>query len=298
VFSGLKVSSEFKFSIAQAGDFKGHQDVTISFEDAIGYPQDATQHPTEPGVFIGKNDLRFTALDGLYFRIIDGKKIVIERGKGISDADVNLFIVGSCFGVLCLQRGLIPIHCSAIEYNGKAVTITGSSGVGKSTTAAALSQLGYPHVCDDVLVIDPTHIPYKVTAMPKGLKLWEEAAQELQIEPETRATTIAGLNKYYVSPANTQASERLSFDTLYIMDEEDADEFKITEIKGMEKHSEIRRAIYREEWLDFIQPRGNTFEAVTELASNLKVFKFKRRDDLSSIYDCANFLISHFTKEK
>lgn len=295
VLSGLNVSSEFEFIIAPKRDFEGDPDVTVSFDSEIGFPQNAIQHPIEPSVSIGVNDLRFEAMEGLAFRIIGGTKILIERTKDVANADINLFLVGSCFGVICLQRGLLPIHCSAIEYNGKAIGITGSSGVGKSTTAAALSQLGYPHVCDDVLVIDLKIQPLSVNAMPKGLKLWEEAARVLKIEPKQRATSISGLNKYYVSPSTKQVSKTLSFDTLYVMDTEDAEEFSFTRLKGVEKHAEIRRAIYREEWLDQMQPRSVTFDIVTQLASQVEVYKFKRPDDLDQIFNCANILASHFT---
>lgn len=52
------------------------------------------------------------------------------------------------------QRGLLPIHASAVAWNGRAILFFGRSGAGKSTLAAALADAGYTPLADDLCVVD------------------------------------------------------------------------------------------------------------------------------------------------
>ena len=294
VLSDLKVESEFEFLVATPSDFSCVPDVTIKFQDDIGRPENPLV--TDKLLIAKPQDLWFYGERDLSFRVRNGNEILIEKGAFVTDQDINLYLVGSAFGVVCLQRGLMPMHCSAVEFDGKAVAFTGASGVGKSTLAAALSQMGYQHVCDDVFIVNLESDPVTVAAMPKGLKLWDHAAEALEIARGKRVSSNPDFTKSYVTVAETSTSPRLLFDTLYVMDEEDAEEFKITELTGGHKLSEIRRAIYREEWLNYISDKGAVFAQVVELAKVIRVYSFKRRDDLSLVRESAQHLISHFTK--
>ncbi|GHA58825.1 hypothetical protein GCM10008927_25600 [Amylibacter ulvae] len=292
VFSGLRVSSEFKFTIADCEPFDGSPDVTIRFVQYLEKPL----HPifADEIVTAAPNDVWFCASGDLAYRVKDGSEILIQRGENVPDADVNLYLVGTGFGVLCLQRDLIPFHCSAVEYNGHAVAFSGESGVGKSTLAAALSQLGYGHVCDDVCIANSAQTPMRVQPMPKGLKLWDDAAAQLNIAQGARVSADLDFHKSYVNVDRADQTGGLMFNRIYILDNDIAPEFSIHELKGAEKHAELRRAIYREEWLHFLQEPRKTFDLVSTLASKVAVFAFKRPDDLSRIKESAKFLALHF----
>ena len=296
IMSDLKVLSEFEFLVAQPSGFNGDPDVTITFHDDIGRPE--TPVYADLLLEARPQDLWFMGTSELSFRVLNGTDIKIERTPNVTDQDINLYLVGSAFGVICLQRGLMPMHCSAIEHQGKAIAFTGSSGVGKSTLSAALSQEGYGHVCDDVLVVNFDNSPITVAAMPKGLKLWDHAAKALEIQCGYRVSSNPEFTKSYVAPREASKSSTLNFDTLYVLDEEDADAFSITELKGADKFSEIRRAIYREEWLDYICDKGDTFAQVVALSKEIKLYSFKRPKDLGKIRESATCLISHFTQEQ
>ncbi|PIB26851.1 hypothetical protein BFP76_10675 [Amylibacter kogurei] len=292
VFSGLRVSSEFKFTIADCEAFDGLPDVTIRFVQDLEKPSNPIY--SDDIVTAAAGDVWFCASDELAYRVIGGSEILIARGKHVSNADVNLYLVGTGFGVLCLQRDLIPFHCSAVEHNGHAVAFSGESGVGKSTLAAALSQLGYGHVCDDVCIANPTLTPMQVQPMPKGLKLWDDAAAQLNIAQGTRVSADPDFHKSYVSVDRADHAGGLLFNRIYILDNDIASEFSVHELKGAEKHAELRRAIYREEWLHFLQEPRKTFDLVSTLASKLQVFAFKRPDDLARIKESAGILARHF----
>ena len=82
-----------------------------------------------------------------------GAEILVDAAGGAAERDVRLFLLGSALGILCHQRGLLPLHANAVVANGAAYAFAGHSGAGKSTLAAHFAQAGYEILCDDVCVI-------------------------------------------------------------------------------------------------------------------------------------------------
>jgi hypothetical protein len=64
--------------------------------------------------------------------------------------DAFLYLVGSVLGFVRWLRGAPSLHASAVAVAGRAILLVGSSGAGKSTTAAALAQRGLAVLTDDV----------------------------------------------------------------------------------------------------------------------------------------------------
>lgn len=67
--------------------------------------------------------------------------------------DIEIFLYGPVWATLCHQRGLLPLHASAILVDGHITAFAGPSGAGKSTIAASLGSFGYEVVADDILAI-------------------------------------------------------------------------------------------------------------------------------------------------
>ena len=82
-----------------------------------------------------------------------GREIVVDPAPGGSERNLRLFLLGSALGILCHQRGLLPLHANAIVAGGGAYAFAGRSGAGKSTLAAHFGRAGYEILCDDVCVI-------------------------------------------------------------------------------------------------------------------------------------------------
>ncbi|WP_191561456.1 aldolase [Metabacillus idriensis] len=96
---------------------------------------------------------------------------------------VKLFTLGTCIGILLLQRNILPLHGSAIEIHGNAYAFIGHSGAGKSTLASAFIQKGYKLISDDVIpvTVDSSNQPVVIPAYPQQ-KLWKESLEEFQID--------------------------------------------------------------------------------------------------------------------
>ena len=76
------------------------------------------------------------------FEIRGGRQIRVWPAAGATQKDIEIFLFGPAWATLCHQRGMLPLHASAIV-TGKGITaFAGHSGAGKSTTAALLELIG------------------------------------------------------------------------------------------------------------------------------------------------------------
>jgi len=117
------------------------------------------------------------------FFIHKGRQILIDPAPGVDQGSLRLFLLGNVLGTLAFLRGFLVLHGSAVAVNGRGLAFLGHSGEGKSTMAAALSDV-YPLIADDVLAIRTDEAaPLIFPAFPH-LKLHPETAASLRFDPE------------------------------------------------------------------------------------------------------------------
>ena len=83
-----------------------------------------------------------------------GRSIVYAPAPGADLLDTRLFLMGRPWLALAAQRGLMPLHASAVAVGSDVHAFCGSPGVGKSTLAAALCAIGHEFFADDSLLLD------------------------------------------------------------------------------------------------------------------------------------------------
>src|SRR5215213_168075 len=143
---GLRVRSALELPELFQAKGEGEPDVRIE-TGSIDAPESA------PGLSARDGGLLLTVADAGRFLISQGRTIRVEALNGVDPRNVRLFLLGSAFGALLHQRGLLPLHANAIEVDGTAVAFMGASGAGKSTLAAWFHDRGYRIIADDVCVV-------------------------------------------------------------------------------------------------------------------------------------------------
>ena len=137
----------------------GNPDVTIrllpSAEDALESLENG-YYEVQPGIF------RLVVPGVAQYRVEEGSRIFIEPLPDVPLEKVRLFLLGSAMGALLYQRGLFPLHGSAVETPWGAMIFVGAQGAGKSTLAAQFHRKGYRLLSDDVCAVAPT---------PEGLQV-------------------------------------------------------------------------------------------------------------------------------
>jgi len=294
--SGLSVLSDHTISThmahgwQQTDSVREPVDVTIQTFDIAAY--NPTKHRNS------KTDFVFQPKPGLFFRIMAGSNILIYRSSEIGDRDVTIFLIGSAWGVLCHQRGLLPLHCSAIASSSTAIAFIGQSGSGKSTLAASFCQEGYDHVCDDVAIVDVSPASaVTLRAMPKGLKLWREATETLNLKPLELVTNDENIEKYYVDLPRGTGDKTLDLAAIYTLNFDDGiSKPEIRKINGSVLLQILYINIYRVEWINRICDPAKILSKTLAIANSVPVYQFSRPRSLKDLRSSTHYLGNHFSK--
>ncbi|MEP7356665.1 MAG: hypothetical protein ABI847_05455, partial [Anaerolineales bacterium] len=107
------------------------------------------------------------------YMVRGGCQIEVAPERTAPTGTLELFLFGSAWGLLCYQRGLLPLHASVVELDGGAVAFCGPSGAGKSTLVAGLVRRGRRLLGDDLCRCDVAGdgAPRVWPSLPR-LKLW------------------------------------------------------------------------------------------------------------------------------
>jgi hypothetical protein len=211
------------------------------------------------------------------FLIAGGREITIECAPGADDDAVRLFLLGSAMGALLLQRGLLPLHGSAVGVNGGGVIFVGPSGHGKSTLAAALNHRGYPILADDVCVLDfdEDGLPRLVPSYPQ-LKLWADAVDRLGYTAASLRRIRPEIEKHGLPVTRDFCRQALLPRRIYILGLTKSSELEITAIKGMEKLKVLIENTYRVRFLQGLGQKEAHFKRCTALAGRVEIHRILR----------------------
>ena len=123
----------------------------------------------------------------------------MESLPGVPASDVSTYLLGSVFGALCHQNGLLPLHASAVAHGECVTAFLGNSGAGKSTLAACLNRRGHDIVADDICLLDPSDAANpRVIPVAGWLKLWNQSLEHLGEKPDEQHRVFSTDDKYRV----------------------------------------------------------------------------------------------------
>ncbi|ASR49999.1 serine kinase [Paenibacillus kribbensis] len=184
---GLRIASELKLPELVRSASEAIEDVVIHEADLTAWSDQLEQ-----ANFVMQGERFMFQIPGTaIFAVREGREIEVCPYPGADMDTVRLFLLGSCMGVLLMQRRILPIHGSAVVIGGKAYAFMGESGTGKSTLAAAFRQAGYQMVSDDVIAVKATtSVPVVYPAYPQ---------QKLGLDSLLQLEALQG-NKYLHSP--------------------------------------------------------------------------------------------------
>ena len=212
-------------------------------------------------------------VDGVaHYLVTRGHDIRIER-QGGSEPEIAVFLCGSVLAALLQQRGVLPLHASAVRIGEGAVLFLGRSGAGKSSLAAALIARGYRMLTDDVagIVDAAARRPAALPAFP-CLHLWADAGYVLRVQDRMREAVQAEMGKYRVTvPIGRFTSGRASLRAAYVLGSHNRDSVEIRRLRSREAFPALVRHVYRRRFLKGLGLWPGCFHALARLAECVPV---------------------------
>jgi len=211
------------------------------------------------------------------YLVSDGSEIIAEPHPAAAEMDVRLFLLGSAMGALLHQRGIWPLHGSAVASRSGAILFVGDRGIGKSTLAGAFHQRGFRPISDDVCGItagsDGTIQVWP--AIPR-IKLWTDSVVKLGGEPNQLTRTHSALDKYEV-PLRNFGRDPVDVQVIYALYTSDGQEaVRLMPLKGFDKLKELTTNTYRLPFLTGMQLTPQHFQQAQALARQARVVRITR----------------------
>jgi hypothetical protein len=253
----------------------GPPDVYIRYGSV---PTTIEQATVQERIFEAKQNQLLFRIDGVVrYLISNGNEIVVERLSVRHDEAIQLLLLGSAFGALMHQRGLLPLHGSAIETSRGVVVFAGYTGIGKSTLASAFHVRGYRIFTDDVCVVSRSSngVPLAHAGYPE-IKITAETADRLGVDTDALHSIEWWKEKYMVSVRDRFSPDPQPLYTVYWLTESDAETIRLTPVEGMEKFEALVVNTY---WKTFMRGLGtgvNHFKLATAVAQHARIIRVTR----------------------
>ena len=202
------------------------------------------------------------------YLIADGCAITVDPFPDADPEMVRLFLLGSAMGALLYQRGLLPLHGSAIETPLGAMIFVGPQGIGKSTLAAHFQQRGYRILSDDVcaLSIGVTGRLQALPAFPK-LRLCPDALDGLGKSGAHLQPARFDGDKFIFPAANGCCSDHpVRLASIHLLSASADSRIAIEPFHGFGRIEQLLVNLYRPEYLHGLASEGNVMRLALRVA--------------------------------
>lgn len=268
---GLSVLSEIPLPELVAETGGGPADVRIRLGTIADRPD------AEAGLHIDGDHALLVIPPAGRFLTRAGLEMLVEPGEGVSPRNLRLYLLGSAFGAILHQRGLLPLHANAVVVEGRAIGFMGHPGAGKSTLAAWFHDRGFDVLADDVCVVTPgpDGAPLAHPGIPR-LRLWREALEAGGRDASAYERSFDDMDKYTVPTDLERTLPAVPLSHLYLLEKAE-DEASIVRLEGSSAVEAMIANTYRGA---YVRPMGLTRQhllACVELARTVPVFRARRR---------------------
>jgi hypothetical protein len=250
----------------------------------------------EPGLSTVDGALVLVIAGVAKYRIEGGDRITVEPEPGVPEKNVRLYLLGSAFGALLHQRGLLPLHANAIEIGARAVLFMGASGEGKSTLAAWFHDHDYPIITDDVCVVrlGPDGIA-RTSSGQQRLRLWREALEASGRDPLNYEKSFVGrdeIDKFDVPLGSQQVrTKELELAAIYVL--AGAPEFSIERLGGVQATEAVFAHTYRGFYVKEAGSQRQHWQSCLDLVRCVPIFRIDRPRDLSLMDEHGGRILDH-----
>jgi predicted ATPase len=187
-------------------------------------------------------------------------------------------------GALAHQRGLLTLHASAVEVDGRCVLFAGESGSGKSTITAAFHDRGYRIVTDDISVVrfkeDGNPV---VNAGHRRVKLWVDVLEHVGESLGDRRKPRIGIQKYSVTTPGPVPGAPLRLARMFVFSPRSAQVIELRSLTGRSKVAAVVTETYRRRMLTALGQSSTHFAQCAAFARRVPLVAVDRPMSLDGL---------------
>jgi len=294
--AGLRIVSDFPlFWLPKCHELNGRHEVAIRHAPV---PKTLLSVAGEfPNAQYNGNELLLKSPAAGRFLLRSGSEILIDPEPSSAEGEIRSFLLGTAFGALCHQRGILPLHSAVIDFeNFGCVAFIGPSGAGKSTLAAVLSARGHQVIADDVCFLRAEERG-SVQAWPglSRIRLWEHTLTALGHDGSRLERELGGDNKYLIPtlPPESPTEPRPLRRIYQLHTGENGDDARMDRLQGGAVLEALLQNVYRLSLAEYMGQKPAAFGVCAAAALDIPAFRFTRPFDFGLLREGIELLEGH-----
>lgn len=229
-----------------------------------------------PNLGIAAHEVMFMVKGTAIFSIQNGSSITVSPAAGADPDSIRLFILGSCMGVVLMQKGILALHGSSLVLDNKAYALVGRSGAGKSTLASYLMDQGHLLVSDDVIpVLVHNGHPLAVPGYPQQ-KLWQQSLDYLGMNSSAYRPLFQRETKFAVPVHDRFQSEPLPLAGIFELSVVQDGPVAVEAISGLDRLHTLYNHTYQKALVDPMGVREWHFGLLASFVNRLPMYRLTR----------------------
>jgi hypothetical protein len=274
---GMKVSSEIILPLDRCTGSMA-PDVTVRITDQLPDQEDGADWLAE-----------IPATGSILLK--GSHSIYMKPAPAVHPGNLRLWLLGSTLGALCWRRGWIPLHATSVRFKDRVVMISGPSGVGKSTLAAASIAEGAELYSDDIspVYVNDSGEPELPGSGLRRFKLWPDAAERFETGAELVGVVEKGMEKLEYRPPHIQDNPEKA--NLFICLEDDPEVKRFGRLNGLDSLRVITQNLF---YINLIPEdlKAQAMKNIAELSKKITVLRIQRPGGLDEVESLAKQLAS------
>ncbi len=245
------------------------------------------------GLSVSGNGAILNIIGVARYWISGGSEIVVEPCSGATERNLRLFLLGSAFGAILHQRGLLPLHANAVEIGGRAIAFMGHSGAGKSTLAAWFHDRGFKILSDDVCVVRIEDGKVLAHAGLPRLRLWKDALERTGRTAESFEASFDDAEKYNVPTRSRPSGDSIELSHLYLLSKPQDGRSAIERLQGIEAVDALVANTYRGRYVPLMGQTQHHLRQCLAMVGEVAVFRAHRVWGMEGFDEQAQLLEEH-----
>ena len=205
----------------------------------------------------------------------NGSEILVDLSPGADLPMVRNYLLGSVLGAILHQRGVVPMHASAVIVEGRAFLFMGPKRAGKSTTAALLYGRGHQVLTDDIAGLRISDEGVRISQGKTCLWLGDEALKATGLETNYKLKK-AGKSAVLLSPASKQNYE---VSRIYLLE---PGTHTFSRLRGRDIITSLMEHTYRKRFIKYLGVTETYLRHLWELSKRVPVFRVGNPKDWTS----------------
>ena len=291
---GLNIKSFLHMPELREAVFSDSETDLIIGEATFPVPAGVEEH----GIYFNDEEIIFSVPGTAVFKMFNGGEIFYTRDPDCSPDKIRLYLLGTCMGAILLQRGILPLHGSALIKNGKAFGIVGHSGAGKSTLASVLMKRGFQFITDDIMAVmmQGGH-PIVQPAYPQQ-KLWYETLNQLGVDSLGLKPLFERETKFSVPVEKEYTHQPFPLTKIFEIVPVHRGSARLYDVSGLSKFPFIYEHTFRNSLLEKMNKLEWHFSYSADLAKKIKTYQITRPIGVYNAEELADLILTEIEMEE